>query len=170
MAKLEDQLAAEKAPSWNPHKEPDHDPHVVGVLLTRGIFNGDFGQSPIHTIDRGDESPDAKPPGRFINFFVFGAVAAGEDEEKHPQEGERIAWLFKGTGVVREGANKGKEYPVFRLFVERDGNKPAVSDFPAPEPFGGEVPSGEKNADGDDIPFCHDDQPGYIETKARWNR
>ena len=167
MASLESQLAAQGAATWNPHREPSHDKFVKGVLLTRGVFDGDFGQSPIHTIDRGDPSPDAKPPGRFVRFICFGAVAGGEDEEKNPQEGEAIAWLYTGTGTVREGANAGKEYAVFRLFVERDGNKP-TSDIPEPPPeVAGEPSAGDEQ---DEIPFFWDEAPGYLASKVRWQR
>ena len=131
MAALDDQLAAEEAPSWHPHKTPEHDRLLKGTLLTRGVFHGDYGDSPIHTIDRGEDAPDAKPAGRFVNFFVFGAVAEGNDSEKAPVVGEQIAWLFKGVDTVKAGANRGKEYPVFKLFVDRDGASPSR---PAPEP------------------------------------
>jgi hypothetical protein len=155
MASLEDQIAAEDAPSWNPYKDPSHDKFVKGRLLKVSTYHGDYGESKIHTVDRGEDSPNANPPGRFVNFFAFGAVADGEVREKNAREGERIAWLFKGTDTVKQGANAGKEYPLFRLFIERDGDNDSAS--PAPEsdiPSDDPPPGGAPGAGaGDDIPF-----------------
>ena len=170
MALLEDQLAAEEAPSWNPHKEPGHDRALTGTLLMRSVFRGDYGDSPILTFDRGSDSPDASPPGRFINWFAFGAVAESEVQEKDPKPGERIAALYKGTGTVQSGANQGKPYPIFRLFVERDGG---CTDAPAPvEPDVPIAPAGtvdDKAAD-DDVPFRCEPDRDWTERKSHANR
>jgi hypothetical protein len=158
MPSIEDQIAAENAPSWNPHKHADDDRFVKGVLLTTSTYHGDYGESPILTIDRGDPSPNATPPGRFVNFFAFGTVAEGEVSEKNPQPGEPMAVLYKGTELVKAGANKGKPYPVFKLFVERGGNggaKPAVPTEPLPfRPMHEVIAEGAtKDDDTSDIPF-----------------
>ena len=177
MASLEDQLAAENAASWAPNKEPGHDRVLTGTLLMRGVFRGDYGDSPILTIDRGGDSPDANPPGRFAGWFAFGAVAESEVQEKNPQPGERVAVLYKGTDTVKSGANAGKPYPVFKVFVERDGDVPPVS---APAPVESDVPiapvddarptlADDSNIE-DDVPFRCEPDRDWTDRKSHANR
>ena len=133
MPTLEDLLAAQDADSWSPNRDEtaDHDKILTGTLIAVETFSGDFGDSPIAVLDRGEDvDPDKfSPAGRFVKWFVFGSVAQGEWDEKKPQIGERIGVIYKGTGLVKAGANKGKPYAIYGLLVEREGPPPAA---PAP--------------------------------------
>ena len=151
MTSIDDQIAAEGAVNWNPHKE-DHDPLGKGEIIFRDTFHGDYGDSAILVIDRGDDSPDAKPPGRFIKWFAFGTVADGEIQEKDPQPGQQVAILYKGTDTVKAGANKGKPYPLWRVFVDGVAKPPPEPDVPID---GGDLPEPPKPGSqfGDETPF-----------------
>ena len=150
-----DLLDAEDAPIWSPAKEDtrDHDRTLVGVIVDIGQFVGDFDPAPIYTVDRGDDGAGCNPAGRFVKWFAFGKVAAGELDRHHPiRVGDKLGVRFKGFGEVQKGATRGKLYPLYRVVVQH-AHPPDSADEPAPEPLGpGPVQRDVEKVGGSDIP------------------
>jgi hypothetical protein len=159
---MADRLDLDDAPAWTPHKDDSHDKDLVGVVVSRDIYHGDYGDSIVLVIDRGHPGEKCGPPGRFAKVFAFGATLAGEIERTDPHVGDEIGLRFRGFDKVKVGANAGKPYPLFRAAVARGHGEPDVeasvardvehtgkSDIP------NDFPEAQKggNDDVDGIPF-----------------